>query len=878
MSLEIIQFPLWNKFKAKKLRKPERIALARLTTAFGTFRDNAAHLAQETARFIPDLTVHDVTHVDALWEMAELIAGLDYPLNPAELFVLGGAFLLHDSAMSLCAYPLGWPSIRKTTTWQDLWSAYARDRGAPLTPADEEIVLQDFLRQKHAQQAEVLATASWTAPDTGEPHYLIEDSEFRNHYGPLIGRLAHSHWWDHNQLETCLSTTLGASKSVPQQWSVNPIKLAVLLRCADAIHLDARRAPRFLFALRNPQLLSRQHWTFQSRFGKPVLEAGKILFSAGRAFDRSSFDAWWLAFQAAQMAHEEIRFSNNLLSQCKLRVLRASGVHGAESPVEFEKHVPTKGWLPVRIGAQVSNPATIIKYFGGKQIYGDWPDAALRELIQNAADAIRARRALVADFVGKIVVRVTSDESGRTTIAVLDNGIGMSRYVVENVLLDLGHSLWNDTSTLLRELPRLSSAWPGMDGRYGVGFFSVFTLGNDVSVITRRYDQGYEESLTLQFEHGVTGHPILLPTRRADVPPMGGTTVSVILTTAPDDLEAVRLPSYRRRERTDIMGCLREGQHAQAQLELASLCPALDVDLYFSNGSSEVQVIYANDWRTLSPRAMATRCIAGRWVSGLDKWAALAKPIIDADRQAVGRAAICAITFMDAGIVTAGGFLALKTRGFIGILLGDPTRISREDAKPRVSGEQLAEWAQDQADQVLKIAEFSAEERAAAAPLLASFGAQVDDFPLFLHGDEYLTAAEVYDAIREAGHSTMFLCSSIEHDADQDEDVAKFDFEQYFEPAENLVVYREPPSEMFVGRRRYDALLVDLLEAWGFTYQGEQRGQAIGEVNGCDICRDCDVYALVGSKKSGRSRSGKSDRPLKRSKNGEKRRGNERMR
>ncbi|MBA2593659.1 MAG: hypothetical protein M3495_02490 [Pseudomonadota bacterium] len=47
---------------------------------------------------MPGLTVHDITHLDALWRVADQIAGPDYPINPAEAFVLGGAFLLHDAA------------------------------------------------------------------------------------------------------------------------------------------------------------------------------------------------------------------------------------------------------------------------------------------------------------------------------------------------------------------------------------------------------------------------------------------------------------------------------------------------------------------------------------------------------------------------------------------------------------------------------------------------------------------------------------------------------------------------------------------------------------------------------------------------------------
>src|SRR5437868_7535522 len=75
----------------------------RLRISFTSFRERSAYLAAEIRRDVPDLTVHDVTHLDALWEIASLIVGDKYTLTPAEGYVLGGAILLHDLAMSVAA-------------------------------------------------------------------------------------------------------------------------------------------------------------------------------------------------------------------------------------------------------------------------------------------------------------------------------------------------------------------------------------------------------------------------------------------------------------------------------------------------------------------------------------------------------------------------------------------------------------------------------------------------------------------------------------------------------------------------------------------------------------------------------------------------------
>ncbi len=97
---------LWHKSLATQ-RDEDKSAEARerLRNAFLRFRDHAAVIAAEINRDLPDYTVHDITHLDALWEIADLAAGKEFTLTPTEAFVFGGAVLLHDLGMGLAAYP-----------------------------------------------------------------------------------------------------------------------------------------------------------------------------------------------------------------------------------------------------------------------------------------------------------------------------------------------------------------------------------------------------------------------------------------------------------------------------------------------------------------------------------------------------------------------------------------------------------------------------------------------------------------------------------------------------------------------------------------------------------------------------------------------------
>lgn len=84
-----------------------------LEQALLTFRRRTAQLLSLISGDMRNYTVHDIDHIDALWEMAEIIAGPSYSLNPAEAFVLGGSLLLHDAGMTVAAYPKGDETLRE---------------------------------------------------------------------------------------------------------------------------------------------------------------------------------------------------------------------------------------------------------------------------------------------------------------------------------------------------------------------------------------------------------------------------------------------------------------------------------------------------------------------------------------------------------------------------------------------------------------------------------------------------------------------------------------------------------------------------------------------------------------------------------------------
>lgn len=214
------------------------------------------------------------------------------------------------------------------------------------------------------------------------------------------------------------------------QLRVDVLKIACLLRVADALHLDRRRAPPFVRALDRPGGVSELHWSFQSKFGFPHLEDDAVVFTAGEDCTMDEADSWWKAFDALSLADRELRDTDLLLRAQGRPGLRARRVKGANDPDELIKLIPVSGWRPVETRVRVSNVPHIVETLGGSSLYGDDTTAPARELLQNAMDAIQARRQLQnrSDW-GLIRVSLSEKDDG-VYLSVEDNGVGMSESVL----------------------------------------------------------------------------------------------------------------------------------------------------------------------------------------------------------------------------------------------------------------------------------------------------------------------------------------------------------------------------------------------------------------------------------------------------------------
>ena len=547
---------------------------ARLRLAYSTFWDRAVRVTRTISSELPGLTLHDETHLEALWDRASQLIGSEFQINPLEVFVLGGAILLHDTAHALLAYSGQLAEVKATTEYKDRL-AVLRQRASDISEEEASRPPEDWerealffaLRQLHGKQARVLGTLAF------QDQFLIDDNELRTNFGTLIGLIAASHQWDRSKLEE-LPPRQGSSGSMPEHWTVDPTKLACILRCADAIQIDECRVPSFAFAIQNPRGASRLHWIAQ-RLRKPIVHqmdagTGSLSFSSINDFSEQDADAWWIAYDLIEVANNELQGCHQLLNDSGRSTFTVDRVVGAGLPAKLREYIRTDGWIPLNAEVKVTNVNRIVELFGGAQLYGRDPSVPLRELIQNAADAVRARCAWRPDpnYQGKIVVRLAKNKSSDGwLLSVEDNGTGMAKSVLAGTLLEFGKSLWK-SDAVHSQFPGLASLNVAQTGKYGIGFFSCFMISKEVTVTSRRFESGYNETFLLAFKDHLNRRPIL---KQISGSLLGELSTRVDLELSNDDvLTLCNVSNHISRVSIEV----------PFRQIVSHLCPMLDCDLF----------------------------------------------------------------------------------------------------------------------------------------------------------------------------------------------------------------------------------------------------------------------------------------------------------
>ena len=140
------------------------------------------------------------------------------------------------------------------------------------------------------------------------------------------------------------------------------------------------------------------------------------------------------------------------------------------------------------------------------------PRVYIRELMQNAVDAITARRLL--DPSAPAAVRITA--SG--TLTVTDTGIGLTEEEVHRFLATIGRSSKRDEDGLIQ-------ARSDFVGQFGIGLLACFVVADEITVVTRSARDAKAPAVEW---HGYSDGRYSIKTLPSSAGVASGTTVTLV--------------------------------------------------------------------------------------------------------------------------------------------------------------------------------------------------------------------------------------------------------------------------------------------------------------------------------------------------------------
>lgn len=459
---------LWQLCKEKVLE--EKLSTGFLEGA-GTICAVGIKLSKDIIRFFDTYTLHDETHIVNVcnW-MMRLLGEKSKHLSAHEAVLLAMSACCHDIGMSvsvadeknLAAHP-------DTLEWKEYFkNHYSDENDFCQTGIISRRIMKNYVRSNHHRLvAEKLDTVSW-------PDNLLKNNITR----PVLISLCQSHG---QELEE-----INCPKGAPYDLHL----CAVLLRLADILDFDSSRAPEILFrhlGLDNPgdfeASISQLEW-MKNRAGTfGTIRDGVIPFTA--------------RFSSLQLEYEVRNYLDwvrrELVSSCEYLSKYSIKWRDLDLPREISTDtVEREGYQFGRFCITLDQDR-VIQLFTGENLYND-PGVFVRELLQNAVDAVLLRKAVDAHFKeeGRITIHTWTDRDGRDWFRIEDNGVGMNEEIIENYFLKAGRSYYTSEAFKAENRRFASGSEYQPISRFGIGILSCFMSDPEntlLEVSTKRYSQ-----------------------------------------------------------------------------------------------------------------------------------------------------------------------------------------------------------------------------------------------------------------------------------------------------------------------------------------------------------------------------------------------------
>ncbi|UVK55839.1 ATP-binding protein [Mesorhizobium sp. AR02] len=416
-----------------------------------TFLEAITPMLASTAKHFPYYTRHDAHHGFRVLRRVEQVIALGclddtqpQSFTAAEIYLIILAAYAHDLGMTV--FPGEADQLLKAlglTEGPD-WETNPR--------------LQSFLRREHSKRGGSYIQEN--AARLQVPINLVD----------ALDKIMRAHNLSIGELEATIAPSYAAEEK-----PIDVRQLAIIMCVADALEFSETRVVDGVLAAiaTDPSLEARISYLENMKHicvgdSLAVDTDGRVIVS-GTFSEEEVLALAHLTFDQMEAWIRGYCDLERRLSTPRLRI----------RPEPFIRNLAFPNGRFERLGVRL-NKRSVIDLISSNAIWRESGGLAIRELLQNAVEACRYRRhhSSQAD-VYEPRVSVTFDRKHRE-IVVVDNGCGMTERVILNNLLTVGSSRSAE--------PGYTSAGYAPIARFGVGFWSVFTLAQIAHVETASFE------------------------------------------------------------------------------------------------------------------------------------------------------------------------------------------------------------------------------------------------------------------------------------------------------------------------------------------------------------------------------------------------------
>lgn len=421
--------------------------------------------------YFPFYTRHDASHgLNVIKRISQIInpeclrKGTNLSFSPPEAFLL------------ICA-------------------GYAHDLGMAILPGEKSGILKEL---------NILTTTDWKTNKELQKHLRKTHSErggkfindradelhFPKNLVGTVNDLMRSHNLSINRLETELNKPYAAG-----QKNINLKQLGCILCIADAIEFSDNRVIEGVLDKLKLEKGLNEIISYRENMKHVCIGDSVAIGDNNRIIFNGTFDeapTLNLAYHTIDLIEEWVRGYVEIDRNSSKPRLSIRG-----DAIEKNIGMFGKDFQRISINLKKEN---IINLIASNSIWTSNKSLPLKELLQNSVEACRYRLNNSTKSQNyNPQIRIIFDRD-KKTIQITDNGCGMSKHVILNNFLTVGNSRSFDASYASEEFSSLA--------RFGVGFWSVFTIADKAKIETAPFEliknnlkaQTYEG---LEFEVGI---------------------------------------------------------------------------------------------------------------------------------------------------------------------------------------------------------------------------------------------------------------------------------------------------------------------------------------------------------------------------------------